>query len=279
MYSLTKRRKKGHASSLSDNEFNLAPIELLPRSELPFTWLDSTTAIQSGNIFVSNNELLEDIFSGTSGGEEPLVLAARLASSGALYVVEQIKKRIYALTKLQPHIDEGEVRVTAKRARFWNSVARPAQGAADWREAAKVQDPGDDNHGAFLKKAKLDVCVSFGNTSGGNHANAQSQEEPARPADDHLFVSELQAYVHEPPEDHVQLPLPEGEATLSAETILDNLRVQYLEALYISKVCYLALSTEKAFYLTTCIDLSCILCQRTFDQNPQCISKLESRRQ
>ncbi|CRG85069.1 Stress response protein NST1 [Talaromyces islandicus] len=219
---------KGHASSLSDNnEFNLAPIELLPRSDLPFTWLDSTTAVQSGNIFISNNELLEEIFSGTSG-EEPLVLAARLASSGALYVVEQIKKRIYALTKLQPHIDEGEVRVTAKRARFWNSVARPAPGAADWREAAKVQDPGDDNHGGFLKKTKLDVFVSFGNTSSSNHASAQNQE-------DQLFVSELQAYVHAPAEDNVQLPLPEDEATLSAEAILDNLRVQYLEALYISK--------------------------------------------
>lgn len=176
------------------------------------------------------------------------MLAARLASSGSLYVVEQIKKRIYALTKLQSHIDEGEVRVTAKRSRFWNSVARPTTGAADWREAAKVQDPGDNNHGAFLKKTKLDVSVLFGNTS--SHANVQSQE-PAQTADDPLFVSELQAYVHEPPEDQVQLRLPEGEAAPSAEVILDNLRVQYLEALYISKVRYQASSIREAFYLTT----------------------------
>jgi hypothetical protein len=244
---LTKRAKKGHASSLSDNEFNLAPIELLPRSELPFTWLDSTTAVQSGNIFISNNELLEHIFSG-AGSEEPLVLAARLASSSALYVVEQIKKRIYALTKLQSHIDEGEVRVAAKRSRLWNSVARPANGAADWREAAKVQDPGDDNHSAFLKKTKLDVVVSFGHVS--SQANVQSQE-PAKPADDHLFVSELQAYVHAPPEDNIPPPFPEGEVAPSAEAILDNLRVQYLEALYISKVCYQGSSIGEVFFLTT----------------------------
>jgi hypothetical protein len=166
------------------------------------------------------------------------VLAARLASSGALYVVEQIKKRIYALTKLQSHIDEGEVRVTAKRARFWNSVARPVKEAADWREAAKVQDPGNDNHGAFLKRTKLDVCVSFGNTSSSNFVDAQSQEELAKSAEGHLFLTELQAYVHAPPEENAQLPLPDGEAALSTEAILDNLRVQYLEALYISKVCH-----------------------------------------
>lgn len=177
------------------------------------------------------------------------MLAARLASSGSLYVVEQIKKRIYALTKLQSHIDEGEVRVTAKRSRVWNSVARPAKGAVvDWREAAKVQDPGDNNHGAFSKKKKLDVSVSFGNTGG--RANVLQSQELAQPADDHLFVSELQAYVHEPPEDQVQLPLPEGEAAPSAEAILDNLRVQYLEALYISKVRYHALSVHWVFYLT-----------------------------
>ncbi|EEA20544.1 hypothetical protein TMatcc_000530 [Talaromyces marneffei ATCC 18224] len=249
---------KGHASSLSDNEYKLAPIELLPRSALPFSWLDTSTAIQSNNIFASNDAVLEGMFFPRNDAgvtdTEPSVLATRSLSNGAIYAVERVKTGIFAMTKLQSHIEEGEIRVAAKAAaainlkRFsiWSSStdlprSSNSTNGWDWREAARLPDdiPRFD---PFATKGKFDASVVFEDCSGNDHdAVAESQ---VYTGDSFMALdgveSGMQEHTRTPPENNVQAPPPEAQGdaqdTLpTPDVIMENLRTQYLETLYISK--------------------------------------------
>lgn len=257
---------KGHSSSLSDNEFRLSPVELLPRSALPFSWLDTSTAIQSNNIFASNDAVLEGMFLPSSYAEEPdtepRVLATRSLSNSAIYVVERVKTGIFAMTKLQSNIKEGEIRVAAKAAAAMNlkrfrlctsdvdpsSTNRSANGW-DWREAARLPD---DN--PRTTKGKFEVSVVFEDCSGNDH-EAPVVESQVYTGDSFMAldnVSAIQEHTRTPPEDSVQTPQLEtqGDAqdvSPTPDVIMENLRTQYLETLYISKVrfyldCYSAWS-------------------------------------
>ncbi|EED24104.1 conserved hypothetical protein [Talaromyces stipitatus ATCC 10500] len=247
---------KGHASSLSDNEFKLTPIEFLPRSVLPFLWLDASTAIQSNNIFASNDAVLEGMFNRRDGAEEPdaepQVLATRSLSNGAIYVIERVKRGIYAMTKLQSTIEEGEIRaaakaataMTLKRFRVWStadvSKTDKLTDDWDWREAARLPDhiPHFDS---FATTGKLDVSITFEDYCRTDHEPG-AVESQVYIGDSFLALdgigSNMQAHTRTPPEDSVRAPLLEAEqdnAPPTPDVIMENLRTQYLEALYISK--------------------------------------------
>lgn len=250
---------KGHASALSENEIKLVSIELLPRSALPFSWLDATTAIQSNNIFASNDAVLEEMFFPRNGAAEldtePRVLATRSLSNGAIYVVERVKTGIFAMTKLQPGIEEGEVRVAAKAAAAMNfkrfgvwsfntdvSRARESTNGWDWREAARISDdiPRFDS---FATKEKIDVSVTFEDCSG-NNDEVPGVESQVYTGDSFMAldsVSGMQEHGRTLPEDSIQSPQLETpnnaqDTTPTPDVVMENLRTQYLEALYISKV-------------------------------------------
>ncbi|GAM41441.1 hypothetical protein TCE0_042r14565 [Talaromyces pinophilus] len=249
---------KGHASSLSDNEFKLTPIELLPRSALPFSWLDTSTAIQSNNIFASNDAVLEGMFfprnDAAEPDTEPRVLATRSLSNGAIYVVERVKMGIFAMTKLQAKIEEGEIRVAAKAAatmnfkrfRLWSSNtdlprASESTNGWDWREAARL--PNDiPRFDLFTTKGKFDVSVAFEDCSG-NNAEAPVVESQVYTGGSFMALDDvpgMQGSTRTPPDISVEAPQLEtqGEAqdiSPTPDVVMENLRTQYLEALYISK--------------------------------------------
>lgn len=250
---------KGHASSLSDNEFKLTPIELLPRSALPFSWLDTSTAIQSNNIFASNDAVLEGMFfprnDAAEPDTEPRVLATRSLSNGAIYVVERVKMGLFAMTKLQAKIEEGEIRVAAKAAatmnfkrfRLWSSntdlpKASESTSGWDWREAARLPDdiPRFD---LFTTKGKFDVSVAFEDCSG-NNVEAPVVESQVYTGDSFMALDDvpgMQGNTRTPPDISVEAPQLEtqGDAqdiSPTPDVVMENLRTQYLEALYISKV-------------------------------------------
>lgn len=250
---------KGHASSLSDNEFRLTPIELLPRSALPFSWLDTSTAIQSNNIFASNDAVLEGMFFPKNGAEEPdaepSVLATRSLSNGAVYVVERVKTGIFAMTKLQSNIEEGEIRVAAKAAaamnfkrfRLWTSNtdlsrASKSTNGWDWREAARILDD-IPRFVSFSTKGKFDVSVAFEDCS--SNIEAPVVESQVYTGDSFMALDDVPG-MHEtriPPDISVEAPQlkTQGDSQDTSPTpdvVMENLRTQYLEALYISKVCF-----------------------------------------
>lgn len=281
--------QQGHSASLSNNDFTLLPITLLPRSKLPFTWLESSSPIQSGNIFATNNPELEV---NLVGWDEPTVLAARLTSNSSIYVVERVKKGIYALSKLQSGIDEGEILVAAKSSQ--SSLKRKAivtssttVGHGDWRETARLATPiFDSDPSRKSESEKYDVSVVFGsdrrpaavdhgsNINGNPPVGFLDGKPQMRATTD---ANGMNIYAQTPPEEdrHVSQLQAErgnadGEEAPAPDVLLDALRAQYLEALYVSKVGSLR-DLRVGHPANPPLDIRCVLCERSLDAMSNCV--------
>ncbi|KKZ62507.1 hypothetical protein EMCG_03088 [[Emmonsia] crescens] len=174
------------------DNIKLTPIALLPRSRLPLSWLDpcprSAKRIQSGRLFVANIQALElDLHPQQKQQRRcgPVVLAARLAVEEVeeLYVVERVKRGVYAVCALGSWVVEGDLMVAAKGGGgdsappTWDSSMGgedvgdgdgDGQGddekKGDWWEVARVLDPAGEFYG-FSGKRKVitkNVALAFG---------------------------------------------------------------------------------------------------------------------
>lgn len=200
---------------------------------------------------------------------EPTVLAVRLVSSSealGLYIVERVKTGIYALSRLGPWVEEGDIFVAVKGWTASSAIVPDEQkarvdspSAVDWWQAARVEDPvvGDVGGGFFSKRAKVDVCVAFF-----DHEDVRGDDVlPMEPVESQAAVAvapHLQAMerssstdVHMPNAHDTQ---EQNESMVfgdvgggdelnnqvddlqSPQELLDGLREQYLQALYISMV-------------------------------------------
>ncbi|KAL2789036.1 DNA replication regulator SLD3-domain-containing protein [Aspergillus keveii] len=240
---------RAHAASLSDDPYVLEPIAVIPRLQLPFAWLDAPSAlsqIQSGSLFVANIPTLE-----AESQAEPVVLVVRLTSDAGLYVIERVKRGIYALTKLVRGVEEGDIRVVVKASSHQaSSGLAPCTPrklvdnapAGEWWRLAQVEDPAPGISVAIpAKRAKVDFVF-------GVPGPADQGDEPMKgmwPVDpmDRSSSCDLRM-LSVPPEtqDHVEPVVSNevGEGQVqeigqSPSELLDGLREQYLQALYITK--------------------------------------------
>ncbi|KAL3449517.1 DNA replication regulator SLD3-domain-containing protein [Aspergillus insuetus] len=240
---------RAHAASLSDDPYVLEPIAVIPRLQLPFAWLDAPSAlsqIQSGSLFVANIPALE-----AESQAEPAVLVVRLTSDAGLYVIERVKRGIYALTKLVRDVEEGDIQVVVKAlSHRVNSGLAPCTPrkhvdnapAGEWWRLAQVEDPAPDLSVAIpAKRAKVDFVFGVPGTT-------DQGDEPLKgmwPVDpmDRSSSCDLRM-LSVPPEtqDHVE-PVVSNEVGKgkvqeigqSPLELLDGLKEQYLQALYITK--------------------------------------------
>lgn len=173
------------------------------------------------------------------------MLAARSIPNGTLYVVERVKSGIYALCRLSSCVDEGDLLVAAKEGRHFlrrkpllDLDASDKVGGADWREAARVNESFLDIE-PFGKRRELDVSVVFEMAQNNVLHEMDMKKGIAQTTEQSRKDNQVQT----PPEEGVQMPqLNTGEQTGTAEgtqateNLLDSLRTQYLEALYVSKV-------------------------------------------
>ncbi|KAF7717098.1 Uncharacterized protein PECH_004491 [Penicillium ucsense] len=246
---------RAHAASLSDESLVFTPICLLPRSRFPLSWLEDPAWLRSdaqpAGLFAADNPPLElDLRSCT----EPTVLAVRLAATGALYVIERIKRGIYSLWRLARWIQEGDIVVAAKGWQGSNDIAidlveedKPPAilDGSEWWQNAQIEEPSSD---LILGEefAGLQVSVVF-QASGTPEASRKTPS--ARPLGDPkqtaagatpvregqidpstaLAESLMQSVDHSTNLDLLQ------ESKRSAEELLEGMREHYLQALYISK--------------------------------------------
>ena len=248
---------------------------MIPRSRIPFSWLDTSfstsSPIQSGSLFVAD---IPDLENDLQERVEPTVLAVRLVSSDealGLYIVERVKAGIYALSRLGPWVEEGDIFVAVKG---WTASASSAivpgehkalvgsPSAVDWWQAARVEDPvvGDVGGGGLSgKRAKVDVCVAFFDHEDGQGDDASLMEPVESQATlavaPHLQTMERSsstdvhmpnAPAHDTQEQNESMIFGDvggGEELnnqvddlQSPQELLGGLREQYLQALYISKV-------------------------------------------
>ncbi|PLB43919.1 hypothetical protein P170DRAFT_393995 [Aspergillus steynii IBT 23096] len=237
---------RAHAASLSDEPFVLEPIAVVPRSRLPFSWLEPPSAlspIQPGSLFVADIPVLEP-----GSPRDPPVLAVRLLSDGGIYVVERVKAGIYALSKLARDVGEGDIFVAVKG---WSPSALEeeagpvANGAGEWWELARIEDPVLEPEFS-TKRAKFDVSVVFGVAGVADTADARMKDISPRDSTESRAQSLAPPRRSSSSDAQVQMfgsidAVVSGaeearpDALQSPQELLDNLREQYLQALYVSK--------------------------------------------
>ncbi|KAI9038768.1 uncharacterized protein KD926_010503 [Aspergillus affinis] len=255
---------RAHAASLSDEPFVLEPIALVPRSRLPLSWLEPPSAlspIQPGCLFVADIPVLEDSDAHAHAptlSRDPAVLAVRLISDGGLYLVERVKAGIYALSKLARDVEEGDIFVAVKG---WSpaldanrgpvSVPMSVTQGAEWWDLARIEDPVLEE-GLSTKRVKVDVSVVFGgvvhhdvdaNMKDGSPFESRAQSlAPKIPVERSSSSEAAMAVQMLGSIDAVSAGVDGGsleenrpDASLSPQELLDNLREQYLQALYVSK--------------------------------------------
>ncbi|KAK9654548.1 hypothetical protein V6Z96_002754 [Aspergillus fumigatus] len=256
---------RAHAAALSDDPYVLEPIAVVPRSRLPFSWLDSAAAlsqIQSGSLFVANIPLLEE---GLQSRTEPCVLAVRLIPDGELYAVERVKRGIYALSKLARGVEEGDIFVAVKG---WNpstgcgegfqtDLPLEAENGEDWWQQAKIEDPTSVTPPP-AKRAKFDVSLVFNEAAVDARADGTWKEiSPVDSLEQRSSMAPPALPMDQSSSSEMQMPFVLhdsrnadgavfGDVAANADTrpadlsqspqeLLDAIRQHYLQALYISK--------------------------------------------
>lgn len=259
----------------------LDPITVLPSSRVPFSWLDTSystlSPIQSGSLFVAEIPVLENGQQARAIG--PTVLAVRLMSYNRLYLVERVKRGIYALSRLGPWVGEGEIFVAGKG---WTAsasgisderITAPYQSpfaaeddAVEWWQSALVEDPVVGVGGiAAGRTGKIDISVAFFDAKDDNRRNYVSPASVVESQAASIARTQSQAIERSSSSD-VNMPSATVQNTQeqsdsidngagnefnnqvddlqSPQELLDGLREQYLQALYISKVSVWLLRVE-----------------------------------
>ncbi|PKY07592.1 hypothetical protein P168DRAFT_324977 [Aspergillus campestris IBT 28561] len=239
-------RIRAHGASLSDDPFVLEPIARIPRSRLPFSWLDISPALSQnhpGSLFVADIPTLE-----AHPDTDPAVLAVRLTSDDSLYVVERVKRGIHALLKLARGVHERDIHAVkegnAVPAALLDDTTRVSVSVCDgaeWWQLAQVEDPvrSVEEEGA---RARPGVSVVFGGVDDGHRVRdgvtpvgvPESRAQSAVPQLESApsAVSDLQTSMGLEQEAQA---LGGVDPQLAPQDLLDGLREQYLQALYVSK--------------------------------------------
>ncbi|KAJ5098811.1 hypothetical protein N7532_005812 [Penicillium argentinense] len=246
---------RAHAASLSDEPLVLDPIVVLPRSRFPLSWVDDVSSrsdVQAGGLFAADIPALENDL---RGGVEPTVLTVRLATEGALYVVERVKRGIYSLCRLASWVQEGDILVAAKG---WQgsrdldsdmdmeSDGECAPDALNWWQAAQIEEPASDL-GLGEEFAGLQVDMVFGQSeveAGSDESSfvdvvelrSQSAVPAPKGADSDDVFAPLESQAGNAEAMNLDSIDPVGDdMKQSPDELLSGMRDHYLQALYISK--------------------------------------------
>ncbi|KAL3252078.1 hypothetical protein ABHI18_010278 [Aspergillus niger] len=239
---------RSQSASLSEDQdpyHHLTPITTLSRNAIPFSWIDfeprehkvQNAGLQGWcNIFVGDIPVLENEHAGDT------VLAVRVVGEAGVWMVERVKRGVYALMRLRG-VGEGEVVVAAKASAgsafpfSFSSGMEQRRGRKDvgeWWEVARIEDPEPVVLGK-RGRSVADVEVVFGHVFEETHAR-ETQDEMLRSDEGSegpvlLGVGEQSGDVTATAAAGEQ----DVEVTQSPQELLDGLREQYLQALYVSK--------------------------------------------
>ena len=250
---------QAHAASLSDEPLVLDRIATLPRTKLPFSWLEDASWLHSdarpGGLFVADIPTLENDLCACA---EPIVLAVRLVADESLYVVERVKRGIYSLTRLAPWVHEGDVAVAVKG---WQGSFRavdmdvevekslPVPDALNWWQAAQIEEPLSDlGLGDNFAGLQVDVVfedeVDVGTVTPSFVDVLEFRDQTLAPVSTSTNIETEASFALSEshgmgPTDAMDVDFRDNngiDAKQSPEELLGGMRDHYLQALYISKV-------------------------------------------
>ncbi|KAI9759088.1 MAG: hypothetical protein M4579_002605 [Chaenotheca gracillima] len=220
----SKKRKRPGSSSSSAS---LSRDELLKKDAWvkSFTIRNASSALASSRLFSADIYALEGARSSSS---EPTILVAELDTDRSRYAVERVNKGLYALCKLGDWVKTEELRSSSLVINE-ESVARRARARRKSVAAAEVAKEGRKSLLGRMESRESSLALKDPGLKTFEDGVTQGSQTPAE--------GDVAAEASD--EDFDAPTLPELPAPpLSDQTIqevLDMVRVQYLEALYISK--------------------------------------------
>jgi DNA replication regulator SLD3 len=235
---------------------SLQPLLLLPRSHLPLSSLDitpSTNGLSQSRLFEAHVKILE---LEERMGSLPVVLIARLDDGRSLYAVERDARGLYAILRLGSWVDLQQMRAAAVVSKQDLSRADRPPRASSITQAAPLMAPESSK---YSKKKRLAIEAI---QSMVKRPSIGMSTEPT-PTEPQLPTATLKPLMQSRPVEQLDINQPFGDAAPpTANEIFENVRNQYIEALYLSKVC-LALAISWSCIQLTCLGFSGVLCKGT----------------
>lgn len=163
-------------------------------------------------------------------------------------MIERVKRGVYSLSKVARRVEEGDVRLAVKASTHQVDALPPCMprkqvdgGEGDWWSFAQVDDPVlDPSFEAASKRAKVDFVfgVSGEQVDGERMKGVSPMDSMERSSSHDVRMVSVPPEMQGPAETLVAGEVEEniGGTTQSPQELLDGLREQYLQALYISKV-------------------------------------------
>lgn len=224
---------------------------LLPRSQLPLSSLDivsSAKALGESRLFESHVKILE---LEDRMGSQPTLLIARLDDARTLFAVERESRGLYALCQLGSWVNLRALKAEAVVSKD-EMHKLSEEGLPDTANPQSTTPLATIESSKYSKKKRLAIeAIQSMVKRPSISLTTESQESPVEP--DSATTVHLIA--------NVPTPLIQEEAAtqLTAAEIFENVRNQYFEALYLSKVSFLS---ELESFVTKFAGFVGIFCQR-----------------
>lgn len=208
----------------------LQPLLLLPRSQLPLSFLDITpfhNGLAQSRLYETDIKILE---LEERMGSQPVVLIARLDDGKSLYAVEREQRGLYVLLHLGSWVDMQQLKAAAV-------VSRHESPRASDRPSAMLHDapilPAEVSKCSKEKSLAIAEIRSMIN----KRPTISIASDAIRPETQAAEASHELAKDSHPHEKSDANSTPIDVTQPTANEIFDNVRTQYFEALYLSKVC------------------------------------------
>ncbi|KFY16004.1 hypothetical protein V491_05471 [Pseudogymnoascus sp. VKM F-3775] len=233
---------KPHPSSVHDRPRSFKPIALLSRSDFPLSCLDrsrpAASALPESQLYESHVKILE---LEQRMGSTPAVLIARLDDNKALYAVEYESKGLYVLFKLGSWVDLGKLCSVAVVSRPYSKSHKHdnLQGVAGrGAPANSAISPAESDKYNKKKRLAIEAIQSMVKKASTSQSMNIEQTASTEPLSTTLSPKPVQTTDLNPvaPVQPVQDPAALEQEQPRAEDILDSVRSQYLDTLYLSKV-------------------------------------------
>ena len=238
------------STSVSDQAETYVPIQLLRRSSLPFSFLDSVCSISAGplsRLFSARSTLL-NFLRGDGAGTEPVVLIVISRVDERLYAIEDATSQgTYALCRLAYWVTKRDVeilgleedsmacRTVEQTGRKRERMAKLNVNKSNWWHAAALPRPQAE---PLAKKRRLNGPVLKMEMSHLQKVKVEDTIDSVDAVVSHPFPPPLQKEkemkTKEPTPSHAAV-IEDPKMTLSGDELTGNLIQHYLDALYLSR--------------------------------------------
>ncbi|KAK6595381.1 hypothetical protein H4I95_10739 [Botrytis cinerea] len=222
---------KPYPSKVNTRPRTFQPIVLLPRSQLPLSYLDIGSAanpLPQSRLFETHVKILE---LEERMGNQPMVLIARLDDNRTLYAVERESRGLYVILQLGSWINIHQLKssaVVAQTERTGVSVKGLPFGSTHFETSTEPLITSEGSKYTKKKRLAIEAIQSM----------IKRPSTPLLPESRPQLVAPEKSLASEPQNDTqatICLPALETKTKATSTEIFDNVRTQYFESLYLSK--------------------------------------------